>query len=49
MCQKAGLRVEYVPSMKVIDTEHASTGRMSHRFYCRCNYEAMQYIIKTFY
>ena len=49
MCQKAGLSVEYVPSMKVIDTEHASTGRMSHRFYCRCNYEAMQYIIKTFY
>jgi GT2 family glycosyltransferase len=49
MCQKAGLNVEYEPSIKVIDTEHASTGKMKHSFYCRCNYEAMQYIIKNFY
>ena len=49
MCQKAGLNVEYEPCIKVIDTEHASTGKMKHSFYCRCNYEAMQYIIKNFY
>lgn len=49
MCQKAKLKVEYVPDLKVTDSEHASTGKMSHRFYCRCNDEAMQYIIKTFY
>ena len=49
MCRKAGLEVEYVPSIKVIDSEHASTGKMRHSFYCRCNYEAMLYIIKTFY
>ena len=49
MCQKAGLNVEYEPSIKVIDTEHASTGKMKHSLYCRCNYEAMQYIIKSFY
>lgn len=49
MCQKAGLSVEYVPTIKVTDSEHASTSRMKHSFYCRCNYEAMQYIIKTFY
>jgi GT2 family glycosyltransferase len=49
LCRKAGLIVYYEPSISVKDTEHASTGRMSHRFYCRCNYEAMQYIIKTFY
>ena len=49
MCQKAGLNVEYEPSIKVIDTEHASTGKMKHSLYCRCNYEAMQYIIKNFY
>ncbi len=49
MCQKVGLSVEYVPYIKVTDSEHASTGRMKHSFYCRCNYEAMQYIIRTFY
>ena len=49
MCQKAGLSVEYVPTIKVTDSEHASTSRMKHSFYCRCNYEAIQYIIKTFY
>lgn len=48
-CWKAGLRVQYVPSIIVYDTEHASTGQMNHRFYCQCNYKAMQYIIKTFY
>lgn len=48
-CQKAGLRVTYVPDIKVTDTEHASTGKMGHHFYCRCNYEAMQYIIREFY
>lgn len=48
-CLKAGLRVTYVPDIKVTDTEHASTGKMGHHFYCRCNYEAMQYIIREFY
>lgn len=49
MCRKAGLKVLYEPSLIVKDTEHASTGRMNHSFYCRCNYEAMLYIINTFY
>lgn len=48
-CQKAGLKVIYVPDIKVRDTEHASTGQMNHGFYCRCNYQAMQYIIKKYY
>ena len=48
-CRKAGLKVQYLPILKVCDTEHASTGKMNHRFYCRCNYEAIQYIIRTFY
>ena len=48
-CRKAELKVQYVPQIRVCDTEHASTGQMSHSLYCRCNYEAMQYIIKTFY
>lgn len=49
LCRKAGLKVLYEPSLIVKDTEHASTGKMNHSFYCRCNYEAMQYIINTFY
>ena len=48
-CWKACLKVQYVPTIKVCDSEHASTGQMKHSFYCRCNYEAMQYIIRTFY
>lgn len=49
MCRQAGLQVLYEPTLKITDTEHASTGQMNHGFYCRCNYEAMQYIIKNFY
>lgn len=48
-CLKAGLSVEYVPDIKVMDAEHVSTGCMRHGFYCRCNYEAMRYIIDRFY
>ena len=48
-CRQAGLRVSYDPTLRVCDSEHASTGRMRHSFYCRCNYEAMQYIISTYY
>lgn len=48
-CQNARLRVMYVPNIKVFDSEHASTSKMGHKKYCRCNYEAIQYIIKTFY
>ena len=48
-CLKAGLKVEYVPIVKVEDAEHVSTSRMDYRFYCRCNYEAISYIIKRFY
>ena len=48
-CLKMGLRVEYVPDIKVEDAEHVSTGRMNHRFFCRCNYEAVSYIIERFY
>lgn len=48
-CRKAGLKVIYVPELKVSDTEHASTGHMPLSYYCHLNYEAVQYIIKTFY
>ena len=48
-CRKAGLRVEYVPTLKINDSEHVSIGKMPHDIYCHYNYEAVQNIIKTFF
>ncbi|MBQ8989642.1 MAG: glycosyltransferase family 2 protein [Prevotella sp.] len=48
-CLKSGLRVMYVPDLKVSDAEHASTGRMHLGNYCHLNYEAIQYIISHYY
>ena len=48
-CRKAGLTVEYVPTLRINDSEHVSIGKMPHDIYCRYNYEAVQYIIKTFF
>ena len=46
---KAGLRVRYIPSLKVYDSEHVSTGRMNRKIYCKHNIEAINYILDTFY
>lgn len=48
-CLRAGLKVMYVPALKVSDREHISTGRMNLGHYCHQNYEALQYIIQTYY
>lgn len=48
-CRKAGLKVVYEPSIKVIDKEHVSIKKMSHRDYCRHNLKAMNYILSIFY
>lgn len=48
-CLKHGLKVIYDPSLKVIDKEHTSTGNMATHFYNKCNVEALEYIIRTFY
>ena len=48
-CRKANLRVEYVPTLRINDSEHVSIGKMPHDIYCRYNYEAVQNIIKTFF
>lgn len=48
-CRKHGLKVVYDPSIKVIDTEHASTSKMRSRFYCNCNAKALEYIMSAFY
>ncbi|MDD7256974.1 MAG: glycosyltransferase [Prevotellaceae bacterium] len=48
-CLEKHLRVMYVPDIKVIDSEHTSTGKMTDSHYCRCNYEALRYITNIFY
>ena len=49
MCRQHQLTVEYLPTLKVNDMEHASTGHMPSRLYCRQNYDAISYIINRFY
>lgn len=49
MCRQHQLTVEYLPTLKVNDMEHASTGHMPSRPYCRQNYDAISYIISRFY
>ena len=44
-----GYRVFYNPAIKVVDQEHASTGKMKGNYYYKCNEEAIDYLIKTFY
>lgn len=48
-CRKAHLSVDYDPSVKVLDGEHVSTGKMKKRFYYHCNFEAMDYVLKNYY
>lgn len=43
------MTVFYDPNIKVIDHEHASTGKMKSKFYYKCNAEALSYIISEFY
>lgn len=49
MCRQHQLTVEYLPTLKVNDMEHASTGHIPNRLYCRLNYDAISYIISRFY
>lgn len=48
-CRKEGLTVIYEPSLKVNDSEHASTGRMKLSYYCLLNEEALTYVMNKFY
>lgn len=48
-CRNHGLRVVYDPEIKIIDMEHASTGKMPSRSYFKYNADALKYIIDTFY
>lgn len=47
--RRIGGKVTYCPSIKIKDKEHASTSKMNLSKYCKYNYEALTYIINTFY
>jgi GT2 family glycosyltransferase len=49
LCQQHGLKVVYEPSIRITDAEHASTGTFRRSKYCRFNYQALSYILKTYY
>lgn len=48
-CFKLGLKIVYVPSIKFIDFEHASTSALPSSFVVKNNYEAMKFILNEFY
>ena len=49
LIRKAKMRVRYIPSIVVYDSEHVSTGKMDRKLYCKYNIEAINYILDTFY
>lgn len=46
---KVHMRVHYEPAVIVSDGEHVSTSKLNSSFYYKCNREAVNYILKTFY
>lgn len=44
-----GLKTIYEPNLVVNDTDHASTSKMKSKFYYKCNFEAIDMIIKEYY
>lgn len=48
-CKQGNLKVMYEPSVKVIDSEHASTSSFRRSRYCRYNYDAICHILRTYY
>ena len=49
LVRKEGMRVRYMPNLKVEDNEHVSTSKMKKKFYFKCNTESIKYILETFY
>lgn len=47
--KKAGLKVRYIPALKVIDKEHVSTSKMKKKSYYKYNLDSINYILDTFY
>lgn len=48
-CRAHGLKVIYEPCLKVIDIGKVSTGKMPSRFYCKCNQEGIEHILRKYY
>lgn len=49
ICQRKNLKVRYIPDLVIYDNEHTSTGKMKRKFYYKCNLEAINYLLHTFY
>lgn len=47
--RKVGLRVRYIPDLKIIDNEHVSTSKMKKKSYYKYNLDSINYILDTFY
>jgi len=45
----AGMTVRYDPSLKIFDSEHVSISKLDIKRQCELNYEAVDYILRTFY
>ena len=43
------LRVVYNPALKIYDHEHVSTSQLTSKFSCKCQYDSISFILKTFY
>ena len=48
-CRSHELKVMYEPSIKIYDIGKISTGKMPSDFYCRCNKEGIDFILKKYY
>ena len=42
-----GLKTIYDPSLKVIDIDHVSTGKIKYRRWCKFNHDALSYILSN--
>lgn len=46
---EAGMKVTYVPQLRIYDEEHCSTGSIRKSSYYKYNLESIDYILKTYY
>ena len=49
LIRRKGLKVIYNPSLKIYDSEHVSTSQMPSKFSCKCQYDSISFILRTFY
>jgi hypothetical protein len=49
LIRKVNLRVEYIPSIVIYDTDHASTSKLSKNDYCKYNYESIKYLMEAYF